>query len=134
MVWQNRTKIVATLGPASSNEARVTDLVRAGVDVFRLNCAHADHGTIVATIALVRRVARLTNAAVGVIADLQGPKIRVGRLKNAEPIYIKRGAEVVIDVTPGVIGETAADGVVRIGTGYRQLAQDVRPGERILLD
>ena len=134
MAWQNRTKIVATLGPASNNETRVTDLVRAGVDVFRLNCAHIDHAAIATTVALVRRVARAANKAVGIIADLQGPKIRVGRLKNAEPIYLKRSSQVVIDVTPGLIGETAADGTVRIGTGYRRLAQDVRKGERILLD
>jgi pyruvate kinase len=113
---------------------RITELVRAGVDVFRLNCAHADHAALAQTIARVRRVARQQHRAVGVLADLQGPKIRVGRLLNAEPIYLRRGGEVIIDVTADVVGEVGRDGVVRIGTGYRGLARDVRPGERILLD
>jgi len=132
--WQNRTKIVATLGPASSSDSMITALVRAGVDVFRLNCAHADHPTLIRIIRRVRRVARREGRAVGVLADLQGPKIRVGRLKNAEPIYLKRGAQIVIDVTPGVVGEANGGGIIRIGTGYRGLADDVRQGEKILLD
>jgi pyruvate kinase len=134
MPWHNRTKIVATLGPASNDEAKVTELVRAGVDVFRLNCAHADHAALVRMIGIVRKVARKLDKSVGILADLQGPKIRVGKLKNAEPIYLKRGATVLIDTTPGVVGELLSDGVVRIGTGYRQLARDVKKNERILLD
>ena len=134
MPWHNRTKIVATLGPASNTDSMVTKLVQAGVDVFRLNCAHTDHPTIAATIERVRRVAKKHQRAVGILADLQGPKIRVGRLRNAEPIYLKRGCELVIDVTPNVVGEAGPDGAARIGTGYRGLAGDVRAGERILLD
>lgn len=134
MAWHNRTKIVATLGPASNSDSMVAQLVQAGVDVFRINCAHADHETIERTVARVRSVARRQHRAIGILADLQGPKIRVGRLRNAEPIYLKRGASVVIDVTPGVVGEVVRDGVARIGTGYRGLADDVRKGERILLD
>ena len=134
MAWHNRTKIVATLGPASNTETMVTKLVQAGVDVFRINCAHADHATIAATVARVRRIAKKHHRAIGILADLQGPKIRVGRLRNAEPIYLRRGSELIIDVTPGVIGEAGREGVVRVGTGYRGLADDVRPGERILLD
>ncbi len=134
MAWHNRTKIVATLGPASNTDAMIAQLVQAGVDVFRINCAHADHAAITATVRRVRAIAKKQHRAVGILADLQGPKIRVGRLRNAEPIYLKRGAEVVIDVTPGVVGEMFADGRVRIGTGYRGLAQDVKAGERILLD
>lgn len=134
MAWHNRTKIVATLGPASNNDTMVAQLVQAGVDVFRINCAHADHETIGKTIHRVRSVAKKQHRAVGILADLQGPKIRVGKLRNAEPIYLKRGSDVLIDVTPGVIGQADGRGVVRIGTGYRGLARDVRPGERILLD
>lgn len=134
MAWHNRTKIVATLGPASNSDSMLTKLVLAGVDVFRINCAHADHEMIAATVARVRRIAKKHNRAIGILADLQGPKIRVGRLRNAEPIYLKRGAEVLIDVSPGVVGETMRDGRVRIGTGYRGLADDVRAGERVLLD
>ncbi|MEY2714589.1 MAG: hypothetical protein RIT24_932, partial [Planctomycetota bacterium] len=110
MAWQNRTKIVATLGPASNTPSMIAQLVRAGVDVFRLNCAHADHETLRRTIKVIRQVAEKERSAVGILADLQGPKIRVGKLKGAEPIYLKRGAEVVIDVTPGVVGEAASNG------------------------
>jgi pyruvate kinase len=134
MAWHNRTKIVATLGPASNTDAVVGQLILAGVDVFRINCAHADHDTIAAIVARVRRVARRHDRAVGILADLQGPKIRVGRLRNAEPIYLKRGSKLMIDVTPGVVGEMLGQGAVRIGTGYKGLADDVRPGERVLLD
>ncbi len=134
MAWHNRTKIVATLGPASNNDKMVTELMQAGVDVFRINCAHMDHNGIAVTVERVRRIGKKLNRAVGILADLQGPKIRVGKLKDAEPIYLKRGDEVIIDVTPGVVGEAQADGTILIGSGYRGLANDVRPGERILLD
>tara|TARA_R110002072_G_scaffold46591_1_gene128824 strand:- start:73170 stop:74609 length:1440 start_codon:yes stop_codon:yes gene_type:complete len=134
MAWHNRTKIVATLGPASDTDEVVTDLIRNGVDVFRINCAHASHETIRVVVNRVRRLAKRLDSAVGILADLQGPKIRVGKLKNAEPIYLKRGDTVIIDVTPGVIGEVEKDGTIRIGTGYEQLAKDVSQGERILLD
>jgi len=134
MVWQNRTKIVATIGPASNTEKTVEELIRTGVDVFRINCAHASHDVITKTVRRIRRIAKRLHAAVGILADLQGPKIRVGKLKDAEPIYLKRGADVVIDCTPGVVGEAHADGSITIGTGYQRLATDVTIGERILLD
>ncbi|MFN6145652.1 MAG: pyruvate kinase [Planctomycetota bacterium] len=134
MAWHNRTKIVATIGPASNSDAVVGQLIQSGVDVFRINCAHADHDTIAAIVARIRRIARRQSRAIGILADLQGPKIRVGRLRNAEPIYLKRSSKLMIDVTPGVVGEMLGQGTVRIGTGYRGLADDVRPGERILLD
>ena len=134
MAWQNRTKIVATLGPATHDEDQIEELIRVGVDVFRLNCAHATHDWIDRTVKRVRRIAKRHDAAIGILADLQGPKIRVGKLRNAEPIYLKRGATLVIDVTPGVIGHVRDDGSVLIGTGYDRLAKDVTAGERILLD
>ena len=134
MAWHNRTKIVATIGPASHTEETIEDLVRVGVDVFRVNCAHASHDSIRRMVRRVRRVAKRLDAPVGILADLQGPKIRVGKLKNAEPIYLKRGMKVVIDCTSGVVGEARADGSVVIGTGYDRLAKDVSKSERILLD
>ena len=134
MPWQNRTKIVATLGPASNTDDTVDELIRCGVDVFRINCAHASHDTIAKTVRRVRRIARRRHVAIGVLADLQGPKIRVGKLKNAEPIYLKRGSELVIDVTPNVVGGVVDADRARIGTGYARLAKDVTKCERILLD
>jgi pyruvate kinase len=134
MAWHNRTKIVATLGPASNTDSMVTKLVQAGVDVFRINCAHTDHDRFAETVKRVRAVAKKLNRAVGILADLQGPKIRVGKLKNAEPIYLRRGNQVEIDVTPGVVGEAYPDGRIVLGTIYKGLANDVKAGERILLD
>lgn len=134
MVWHNRTKIVATVGPASNNDRTVGDLIQAGVDVFRINCAHADHATIRGMVQRIRRIAKRADLAIGILADLQGPKIRVGRLRNAEPIYLRRGADVVVDTTPGVVGEALPDGTARIGTGYRRLARDAAAGERMLFD
>ena len=130
----NRTKIVATLGPSTNTDDMVEQLIRVGVDVFRVNCAHANHDEIGQIVRRVRRQAKRVGRVVGILADLQGPKIRVGKLKNSEPIYLKRGGKVIIDVTPDTIGETQKDGVVRIGTGYERLAKDVSAGERILLD
>ncbi|MCR9244051.1 MAG: pyruvate kinase [bacterium] len=134
MTWNNRTKIVATLGPASNTDGKITELIQAGVDVFRINCAHMDHASIATTVRRVRRISKRLDAAIGILADLQGPKIRVGPLHKAEPVYLRRGAVITIDTTPGVVGEAKADDSVVIGTGYRKLASDVRIGERILLD
>lgn len=134
MAWHNRTKIVATIGPASHTEETIEELVRVGVDVFRINCAHASHDSIRRMVRRIRKVSKRLDAAVGILADLQGPKIRVGKLKNAEPIYLKRGMKLVIDCTPGVVGEAKNDGSALIGTGYERLAKDVTAGERVLLD
>lgn len=73
--------------------------------------------------------------AIGVLVDLEGPKIRVGPLRNAEPIFLSRGEPIVIVCEPGFIGRKAEDGApVRIGTRYLRLAHDAKPGERVLLD
>jgi pyruvate kinase len=131
----NRTKIVATLGPASRAVESIRDLIKAGVDVFRLNSAHSDHRTLVRDIQNVRSVARSLRAGVGVLVDLQGPKIRVGAFRDAEPIWLARGMPVVISTEPGVIGQARDDGgITRVGCGYRDLAKHVRAKERLLLD
>jgi pyruvate kinase len=131
----NRTKIVATIGPASRDEATLARLVRAGVDVFRLNAAHSDQATIERDVRAIRAVSKQLRVHVGVLVDLQGPKIRLGPFEAAEPIFIRRGERLVLSVAPGVVGRAAQDGQpTRLGCGYRRLADDVRIGERILLD
>lgn len=135
MLYPNRSKIVATIGPASRKAATVAQLIRAGVDVFRLNAAHCDHATLVKDVEVIRRVARNLKVATGVLVDLQGPKIRLGSFERAEPIFIERGSPLVLSVVAGVVGAVGAKGrPTRLGCGYRGLADDVRPGERILLD
>jgi pyruvate kinase len=135
MRFPNRTKIVATLGPASRSEARIAQLARAGVDVFRLNAAHCDHATLERDVRAVRRVGKSLRMHLGVLIDLQGPKIRLGSFAGAEPIFIRRGDPLILSVAPGVIGRAGRGGEpTRLGCGYRGLAQDVRAGERILLD
>ncbi len=135
MIRPKRTKIVATMGPASRDARTIENLIRAGVDVFRMNAAHLDHKSMARDVHAVRRAARKLKASVGVLVDLQGPKIRVGSFKDAEPIFLQRGKELVISCEPGVLGQIPPEGQpIRIGTRYPGLAEDVRAGERILLD
>jgi pyruvate kinase len=131
----HRTKIVATLGPASDTPEMITRLVRAGVNVFRINAAHCEPRVIRTLIHRIRRVDRELKAGIGVLVDLQGPKIRVGSFVRAEPIWLQAGRELIITTEPGVLGAKAAAGeVTRIGTRYEGLSKDVRPKEQILLD
>jgi pyruvate kinase len=133
--FPNRTKIVATLGPSSNSPEMIRSLMRAGVDVFRLNAAHSDHDSMAREIRSVRRIARQLRQGIGVLVDLQGPKIRVGPLEGAEPIWLKRGERLVISTIRDVTGRgSRGEQCARIGCGYSGLASDVRAGDRILLD
>ena len=79
---QTRTKIVATLGPASWDEPMLTNLLQAGVDVCRINCSHADHESIRRQVSRVRRAAMKLAQPVGILLDLQGPKIRTSKVRR----------------------------------------------------
>jgi pyruvate kinase len=116
-----RAKIVCTLGPASSSLAQVTALVAAGLDVARLNMSHGDHDAHRAAYDAVRAAGDASGRSVGVLADLQGPKIRLGRFA-AGPVTLTEGQEFTItgDDVPGDQGE--------VSVSYRELAGDVRPG------
>jgi pyruvate kinase len=122
-----RTKIVATLGPSSTSHEVVSALVDAGADVFRLNMSHGTHESHREAYGLVRRVAESRKKPVGVLVDLSGPKIRVGAFEGGG-ITLDRGQEVTV-TTRDVLGE---DGL--IPSQYDALAQDVKPGDRVLLD
>lgn len=129
----NRTKIVATLGPASANEKTIESLIKAGVNVFRLNCSHQDHAELTSNTKLIRKLAKRSGEPIGILADLQGPKIRVGKLTEA--IEIKKGQPIVISTKPGLVGQPPKKGeTARVGTGYAGLSKDVKAGEPILLD
>ena len=126
LLKQRRTKIVATLGPASSDGNTVEQLIVAGVNVFRLNMSHGDHALHAAACKEVRRVAAALDAPVAVLADLCGPKIRVGRFEDGA-VQLLGGQQVVV-TTRDVMG---APGL--IPSQYRTLADDVEAGCRILL-
>lgn len=122
-----RAKIVATLGPASSNEMVFRDLVRAGLDVARLNFSHGTHPEKAALVQMVRQVSEEMHKPVCILGDLQGPKIRTGKLKNHTPVLLKSGQ--VLTITPrDILGTSAV-----IGTTFPSLAENVEEGSRILL-
>lgn len=122
-----RAKIVATLGPASSNETIFRELLRAGLDVARLNFSHGTLPEKLKLIEMVRKVARDEGKNVCILGDLQGPKIRTGRLKNRIPVQLKAGQRLTI--TPrDILGTSAV-----ISTTFPTLAENLEPGARILL-
>ncbi|BBZ23169.1 pyruvate kinase [Mycolicibacter hiberniae] len=122
-----RSKIVCTLGPATHSAEMVRALVDAGMDVARLNFSHGDHKDHQASYERVRAASDATGRAVGVLADLQGPKIRLGRFADG-PTYWAAGETVRITVAdcPGDHD--------RVSTTYKKLAADAAPGDRVLVD
>jgi pyruvate kinase len=122
-----RTKIVATVGPASDDEATLGALIDAGTDVLRINFSHGDQASHARTIARAQAAARDRERAVAMMQDLQGPKIRVGRLRGGHA-ELRAGARCLIAPSQGP--GTAA----RFSTTYNRLARDVRAGDSILLD
>ncbi len=122
-----RTKIVATIGPSSNSEGVLRLMIEAGMDVARLNFSHGTHADHEHSFRLLRKLGRDMNKPIGIIADLQGPKIRTGELAG-EPLRLRRGGELIITTRP-----MKGSGNI-ISTTYRRLPHDVRPGDRILLD
>jgi pyruvate kinase len=122
-----RTKIVCTLGPASRTGEQIEALVRAGMDVARINFSHGTQDEHAATIARVRAVAAGLGRSVAVLQDLQGPKIRTGALARGAPVTLTAGQQLTITTRP--VAGTAQ----LISTTYDALPQDVKPGDRVLL-
>ncbi|HLA34581.1 MAG TPA: pyruvate kinase [Rhodocyclaceae bacterium] len=124
---QRSTKIVATLGPASDSVAQLTALVEAGVNVVRLNFSHGTADDHRRRVADVRDVARQAGRTIAIMADLQGPKIRIGKFA-AGPIALKAGQSFILDATC----KLGDDGTV--GLDYPELVNDVVAGDVLLLD
>jgi pyruvate kinase len=123
---ERRTKIVATLGPGTSTEEIIRELVRFGVDVTRLNFSHGEHEGHLKNARFVRAAAESTGRNVAVMQDIQGPKIRTGEVVGETELV--EGNRVVI--APGdFLGDAS-----RLSTSYKQIAQDVKPGHRVLMD
>jgi pyruvate kinase len=127
MPAQRRAKIVATLGPASNTESVVRDLVRAGVDVVRLNFSHGTHERKLAVMKLIRKVSLDERKPLCILGDLQGPKIRTSTLKDHQPVLLKAGGRLTI--TPRDVPGTAT----LVGSTFKTLAENVEQGSRILL-
>jgi pyruvate kinase len=126
---RRRTKIIATLGPGTDDESVMEGLIRTGVDVFRLNMSHGDSATQLKRAALVRKVARELRWQVALLVDLQGPKIRVETFRGGS-VELESGAHFTLDAdTPELPGDKH-----RVGVSYVGLAQDVSPGDILLLD
>lgn len=122
-----RAKIVSTLGPATDSLERVRELVAAGVDVFRLNMSHGDHSDHARRLGFIRQAADEAGRTIGCFADLQGPKIRLGRFENG-PHYLNDGDTFTITVR-----DVPGDEHI-CSTTLKTLPQDVRVGDTILLD
>ncbi len=119
---------MATLGPATSTPERIHALVEAGMDVARLNLSHGTHEDHERVYRMVREASDRSGRAIGVFADLQGPKIRLGRLRQG-PVELEEGQELVVST-----GETEAGSAQVVPTTYAGLPGDVKPGDPLLID
>ena len=122
-----RTKIVATVGPACSTYEKLLDLVKAGVNCFRLNFSHGSYEDKSTIIDFLREINRTEPYTIAILGDLQGPKLRVGDLENGK-VELKDGAELIF-TTEKIVGN-----IERVYVSYPNLAKDVKVGERIFLD
>src|SRR4029450_5235871 len=122
-----RTKIVATIGPASTSAEMIARLIDAGMDVARLNFSHGTHEEHAERTVTLRKPAARADRPLAILQDLQGPKIRTGELEGGGPVQLHSGAR--FDITTHEIVGNAA----RVSTTYTALPHDVRSGDRILL-
>ncbi len=122
-----KTKIICTIGPATSNVEQLAALINAGMDVARLNFSHGTHDSHLQVINNIQQARRLTGKQIPILQDLGGPKMRTGKLVR-ESVELKTGAEVTI-TTRDISGDEK-----RISTTYSSLPRDVKPGDRILID
>ncbi len=123
-----RTKIVATLGPASNDAKIIERLIESGVNVFRLNFSHGTHEQHQKALETVRATAKRLGQPIACLQDLSGPKIRTGDVSDKNGVLLEEGASFTL-TTEKMVGTTE-----RVSTTYRHLPQDVQPGKRILLD
>jgi pyruvate kinase len=123
-----QTKIVATLGPSSSTPEMMERLIAAGVDVVRLNFSHGTAQDHIDRATMVRAAAERAGKAVAIMADLQGPKIRVGKFEGGKTL-IKAGQPFVLDAGRTELGSNDA-----VGLDYKELPRDVKPGDTLLLN
>ncbi|MBT8211028.1 MAG: pyruvate kinase [Eudoraea sp.] len=127
MPKSKKTKIVATLGPATSNKEILREMILAGVDVFRINFSHADYEDVRDRIIMIRELNEELGIFTAILADLQGPKLRVGVM--AGEVVVSPGDEIIFET-----GEPFEGDAERVYMNYSSFPRDVNPGEQILLD
>ncbi|RKR14940.1 pyruvate kinase [Maribacter vaceletii] len=127
MSRQKKTKIVATLGPATSKKEVLRDMINTGVDVFRINFSHADYEDVTERVKMIRELNDELGSNVSILGDLQGPKLRVGVM--AGEVVVSPGDEITF-----VTGEAFEGNSERVYMNYAKFPEDVKAGERILLD
>ena len=125
---RHATKIVATLGPASSEPALLEQMILAGVSVVRLNFSHGKAQDHIDRANLVRQAAKNVGREVAIMADLQGPKIRVGKFADGK-VMLVNGAKFVLDASRTEPGDLQG-----VGLDYKELPRDVKPGDMLLLN
>lgn len=124
--FSKKTKIVATLGPASGSKEVMLEMIRAGVNVFRINFSHAKYDIVVDRIRLIREINKEYGHNIAILADLQGPKLRIGEVE--EGAFITPGDRLIF-TSEKIVGNSE-----RVYMNYEQFPQDVNPGERVLMD
>jgi pyruvate kinase len=127
MPTKKKTKIVATLGPACSSKEVIKDMIEAGVNVFRINFSHADYEDVSERIRIIRELNDENGYTTAILADLQGPKLRVGVMK--EDVVVNPGDIITFQTAEDVPGTAE-----RVYMNYKEFPRDVNPGEKILLD
>jgi pyruvate kinase len=127
MPANKRTKIVATLGPATSSKSVLKDMMEEGVNVFRVNFSHANYDDVKERIQMIRDLNEEFGYSVAILADLQGPKLRVGIMK--EEVVVNPGDQIIF-----ATGKEFKGTASRVYMNYDQFPQDVQKGEKILLD
>jgi pyruvate kinase len=122
-----KVKILATLGPASSDEAMIRKLFEAGADVFRINMSHTDHDLMRTLVGRIRAVEAAVGRPIGILADLQGPKLRVGKFAERQGRPVRRpDLHLDDDPTPG--------DATRVHLPHPEILTSVEPGDRLLID
>jgi pyruvate kinase len=124
---KRRTKIVATLGPASSSPEMIAALFAAGADVFRINMSHASHDRMRELMRMIRDIEAANGRPIGVLVDLQGPKLRIGAFRE-DAVSLVKGAHFVLDADPAAGDET------RVYLPHPEILSALRPGHTLLLD
>ena len=127
MNFNKKTKIVATLGPATSSEEVIKKMILAGVNVFRINFSHANYDEIKQSILLIRKIDKTLETNTAILGDLQGPKLRIGNIK--ENTFVREGDEIIFSTDSPFIGDNN-----RVYMNYQNFPMDVSENEKILLD